>query len=116
MGVVPWAGHIVHMPGHIWLRVGDYEMAAAVNERASEVDRQYFAATNVVGAYNMYYVHNLHFIAYARSMQGRRAATVKAAKEMAEASAPLAEVMPEMADASRAHKMYPMASLMWVRW
>jgi tetratricopeptide (TPR) repeat protein len=99
MGVVPWAGHIVHMPGHIWLALGDYEMAAAVNERASEVDRQYFAATNVVGAYNMYYVHNLHFVAYARSMQGRRAATVKAAKEMAEAGAPLGEVMPEMADA-----------------
>ena len=99
MGVVPWAGHIVHMPGHIWLVLGEYEMAAAVNERASEVDRQYFAATNVVGAYTMYYVHNLHFVAYARSMQGRRAAAVKAAKEMAEAGAPMAEVMPEMADA-----------------
>ncbi len=98
MGVVPWAGHIVHMPGHIWLALGDYEMAAAVNERASQVDREYFAATGVMGAYNMYYVHNLHFVAYARSMQGRRVATVKAAREMAEAIAPLGEMMPEMAD------------------
>ena len=70
-----------------------------MNERASEVDREYFAATNVVGAYNMYYAHNLHFVAYARSMQGRRADTVKAAKDLAEAVAPLAEIMPEMADA-----------------
>jgi tetratricopeptide (TPR) repeat protein len=99
MGVVPWAGHMVHMPGHIWLVLGDYEMAASVNERASEVDREYFAATNVMGAYNMYYAHNLHFIAYARSMQGRRAATVKAAKELGDALGPMGEMMPEMADA-----------------
>src|SRR6266568_1964051 len=69
MGIVPSAGHLVHMPGHIWLILGDYEMAAAVNERAGAVDREYFAATGVMGAYNMYYAHNLHFIAYARSMQ-----------------------------------------------
>ena len=99
MGVVPWAGHMVHMPGHIWLALGDYEMAAAVNERAGAVDREYFAATGVMGAYNMYYAHNLHFIAYARSMQGRRAETVKAAKDLAEALAPLGDMMPEMADA-----------------
>ena len=99
MGVVPWAGHMVHMPGHIWLVTGDYEMAAAVNERASTVDREYFAATNVVGAYNGYYAHNLHFIAYARSMQGRKAETLKAAKDLADSMAPMADAMPEMADA-----------------
>ncbi|MCU1233160.1 MAG: tetratricopeptide repeat protein [Candidatus Solibacter sp.] len=99
MGVVPWAGHIVHMPGHIWLALGDYEMAGSVNERASAVDREYFAATKVIGAYAMYYAHNLHFVAYARSMQGRRTDTVKAAQDLAEAVAPAAEAMPEMADA-----------------
>src|ERR1700730_16065447 len=51
MGVVPAAGHLVHMPGHIWLVMGDYEMAAAVNERAAAVDRQYMAATNVMSSY-----------------------------------------------------------------
>ncbi len=80
MGIVPWAGHIVHMPAHIWLVLGDYEMAANVNERACTVDREYFAATNVEGPYNMYYVHNLHFVAYARSMQGQRADTFKRRK------------------------------------
>ena len=99
MGVVPRAGHMVHMPGHIWLALGDYELAATVNERAGAVDSEYFAATNVAGPYLMYYAHNLHFIAYARSMQGRRAETVKAAKELGVALAPLAEMMPEMADA-----------------
>ena len=99
MGVVPWAGHMVHMPAHIWLVLGDYELAATVNQRAGQVDREYFAASHVTGAYNMYYVHNLHFVAYARSMQGRRAETIQAAKEMAEAILPAADAMPEMADA-----------------
>ena len=99
MGVVPWAGHMVHMPAHIWLVLGDYELAATVNQRAGQVDREYFAASNVTGVYNMYYVHNLHFVAYARSMQGHRAETVQAAKEMSEAILPAADVMPEMADA-----------------
>ncbi|MEO8369824.1 MAG: hypothetical protein ABI806_11535 [Candidatus Solibacter sp.] len=99
MGIVPWAGHMVHMPAHIWLVMGDYELAATVNQRASQVDREYFAASNVEGAYNMYFVHNLHFVAYARSMQGHRAEAVKAAKEMAAAIMPAVDVMPEMADA-----------------
>ncbi|MEO8594473.1 MAG: hypothetical protein ABI759_14245 [Candidatus Solibacter sp.] len=99
MGVVPSAGHMVHMPAHIWLVLGDYELAATVNQRAGEVDREYFAASNVMGAYNMYYVHNLHFVAYARSMQGHRAEAVKAVNAMVEATAPAVDAMPEMADA-----------------
>jgi tetratricopeptide (TPR) repeat protein len=100
MGITPGEGHMVHMPGHIWLVLGDWETAAAVNERAAEVDRQYFASTGVTeGSYPMYYAHNLHFIAYARWMQGQRAAGLKAAEDLAGALAPMAAAMPEMADA-----------------
>lgn len=77
MGIVPWAGHMVHMPGHIWLRLGEYETAVAVNERATEVDRDYFAKTGVASSYYMNYVHALVFIVYARAMQGRLAETRK---------------------------------------
>jgi len=99
MGIVPWAGHMVHMPGHIWLVLGDWEAAATVNERAVTVDREYFATTNMMGgSYTPYYVHNLHFILYARSMQGRRTETLRAAETLAGAMAPMAETMPEMAD------------------
>ncbi len=99
MGVVPGAGHLVHMPGHIWLRVGDYEMAAAVNERAAEVDRAYLGATGVTdSSYMGYYMHNLHFIAAARQMQGRATDAVAAAKTLHEAVMPMAAVMPEMVD------------------
>lgn len=100
MGIMPWAGHMVHMPGHIWLVVGDYEMAASVNERAVEVDREYLAQTQVThSGYSAYYVHNLHFIAYARWMQGRMADGLRAANEIVAALTPLEETMPEMADA-----------------
>src|SRR5213082_2349749 len=98
MGIVPWAGHLVHMPGHIWLVLGDYELAASVNERAGAVDREYLSATNVSSNYMGYYIHNLHFVVYARSMQGQRAATLKAAAAMEAGIAPMIQAMPEMAD------------------
>jgi tetratricopeptide (TPR) repeat protein len=99
MGIMPQAGHIVHMPGHIWLVLGDWEMAASVNERAVAVDRQYLAESQVTtSGYGAYYVHNLHFIAYARWMQGRKADGLRASAEMASAMAPMVEAMPEMAD------------------
>ena len=98
MGLMPSAGHIVHMPGHIWLVLGEYNTTVDVNERAAQVDREYFARTGVSGSYYMYYLHNLQFIVYARAMQGRVADTVKAIAAMREAAKPLAQSMPEMAD------------------
>jgi tetratricopeptide (TPR) repeat protein len=100
MGIVPWAGHIVHMPGHIWLVLGDWEAAATVNERAVAVDREFLQATDEMGgSYTPYYVHNLHFVMYARSMQGRKADALKAADDLSASMKPMAEAMPEMADA-----------------
>ncbi|MGI8958696.1 MAG: tetratricopeptide repeat protein [Bryobacteraceae bacterium] len=98
MGIVPAAGHMVHMPGHIWLLLGDFNNAVAVNERAAELDRRYFAETGVMGSYYGYYLHNLQFILYARSMQGRVADTQKAAKQISNAADAMAQSMPEMAE------------------
>ena len=97
MGIVPAAGHMVHMPGHIWLVLGDYNTTVDVNERAAQVDREYFAKTGVIGSYYPYYLHNLQFILYARAMQGRVADTKKAIAEIQKAAEPMAQVMPEMA-------------------
>ena len=111
MGIVPWAGHVVHMPGHIWLVLGEWETAAGVNERAVAVDREYFAATNVTGgSYTPYYYHNLDFIRYARSMQGRKADALRAADALAAASAPMLQVMPEMGDS-----IFPVVLFTYVR-
>jgi tetratricopeptide (TPR) repeat protein len=79
--------------------LGDWEMAASVNERAAAVDREYFARTNAHSGYGGYFVHNLQFIAYARWMQGRKADGLRAAEDMAAAISPMAKAMPEMADA-----------------
>ncbi len=98
MGIVPAEGHMVHMPGHIWLRLGDYENAAAVNERAVEVDRQYFAKTGVSSSYGGYYLHNLQFLLYSRAMQGRSVEAGKVSHDMAEAAKRMAASMPEMVD------------------
>ncbi len=70
--LTPGAGHLVHMPSHIYSRIGEFEKAAKVNELASEVDRQYVARSGAQGMYPLaYYSHNLHFVAYSRMMQGR---------------------------------------------
>jgi tetratricopeptide (TPR) repeat protein len=115
MGIVPWAGHMVHMPGHIWLRTGDYEMAASLNERAAAVDREYISATNIpMGSYTPYYIHNLHFIVYARWMQGHRAQAIQAADAMSAAAGPMADMMPEMADGFLAQTVFARArTLAW---
>jgi tetratricopeptide (TPR) repeat protein len=71
-GLMPGAGHMVHMSSHIFIRTGDHELSATVNVRASEVDRKYIERTGATGIYRlMYYSHNLHFVSYARMMQGR---------------------------------------------
>jgi tetratricopeptide (TPR) repeat protein len=70
--LMPGAGHMVHMPSHIFLRLGDFEASALVNKNASEVDRRYIEGSNgSKGFYSlMYYSHNLHFVSYVRMMQG----------------------------------------------
>jgi tetratricopeptide (TPR) repeat protein len=98
MGIVPSAGHMVHMPGHIWLAVGDYDTAIAVNERAAHVDRDYFANTGVVSTYYNNYPHSLAFIAYALAMQGRVAETRKVIETLRGSLGPVMDMMPEMVD------------------
>src|SRR3954447_10894910 len=69
--IMPGAGHMVHMPSHIYIRMGDHQLSASVNETAAEVDRKYIERSGATGVYPlMYYSHNLHFVSYARLMQG----------------------------------------------
>jgi tetratricopeptide (TPR) repeat protein len=69
--LAPGAGHIVHMPAHIYIRTGDYQAAVKANEQAAVVDRAYIKASGAQGIYPMmYYSHNLHFIAMCAAMNG----------------------------------------------
>ena len=65
--LMPAAGHLVHMPAHIYQRTGDYEAAAQSNRDAAAADRAYMESNGAQGIYPlMYYSHNLHFLAIAR--------------------------------------------------
>jgi tetratricopeptide (TPR) repeat protein len=116
MGLAPMAGHLVHMPGHIFMRTGDFAQAAYTNERAVQADRDYFKIVNAPpNTYSMgYHSHNLHFIVVARSMQGRFEEAKKAADELAANVAPGAEVMPAMADYFGANQLFVL--LRFNRW
>jgi tetratricopeptide (TPR) repeat protein len=91
-GLMPGAGHLVHMPGHIYVRVGRYEDAIAANEHAVHADETFIRDQNpALGVYTVgYYPHNYDFLAFAASMIGRSAQTIDAVDRM------VAAVPPEM--------------------
>jgi tetratricopeptide (TPR) repeat protein len=83
MTLTPGAGHLVHMPGHIFLQTGDFDLAAETNVNASTADRAFIERTGATGVYPlMYWTHNIHFVAYARAQQGRYDEAKLAAIEM----------------------------------
>ncbi len=83
--LVPASGHLVHMPAHIYWRVGRYHDASEANVRAAAVDEEYIAQCNAQGFYPaLYYPHNIHFLWAAASMEGRSAVAIEAARKVAE--------------------------------
>jgi len=82
--LMPGAGHLVHMPAHIYFRVGRYADAVAANEHASHADSVYLEGQRPTGLYPMFYTpHNHHFRAAAAMMEGRSEASIQAARETA---------------------------------
>lgn len=82
--LMPGAGHMVHMPSHIYQRLGRYADAVAANERAARADEEYIAQCRVQGLYPMaYYPHNIHFIWYAATSEGRSQVAIGAARKTA---------------------------------
>ena len=80
--LVPGAGHLVHMPSHIYVRIGRYNDAVESNAKAIEVDRTYFETAPQPAMYTIYYAHNQHFLAYAAMMSGRYADALKASRDL----------------------------------
>jgi len=80
--LVPGSGHLVHMPSHIYIRVGRYADAAASNVDAIAADRRYFELAPPAEFYNLYYGHNIHFLAYAAMMSGRYEEAITAARQL----------------------------------
>ncbi|HEX8502251.1 MAG TPA: hypothetical protein VF659_16840 [Pyrinomonadaceae bacterium] len=79
--LVPASGHLVHMPSHIFYLQGDYERASQSNLQAIKVDLDYKKNVADDGYVGHYLSHNMHFLAVARSMQGRFADALAAARQ-----------------------------------
>jgi tetratricopeptide (TPR) repeat protein len=83
--LMPGAGHMVHMPGHIYIRVGRYDDAIEANEHAVHADETYIASEKPSGLYPIgYYPHNYHFLAFAATLAGRSAQAIEAARKASE--------------------------------
>jgi tetratricopeptide (TPR) repeat protein len=82
--LMPGAGHMVHMPSHIYQRVGRYADSAASNEAAVVADEDYISQCRAQGLYPMaYYPHNIHFLWFAASADGRGQLAVDSARKTA---------------------------------
>ncbi|HJY80871.1 MAG TPA: hypothetical protein VKK81_07290, partial [Candidatus Binatia bacterium] len=95
--LAPAAGHLVHMPAHIYIRTGYYDAAVKTNEQAAAADRAYIEASGVQGIYPMmYYSHNLHFIAISAGMSGQFSEAKRAAIQLADNVQPHVKDMPPL--------------------
>jgi len=93
--LAPAAGHLTHMPAHIYARVGDQAAAARANEAGAQADREYFMIAPADSFYGLaYFTHNLHFLADSEMMRGRLAGARRAAGEVADKMAPHTQMMP----------------------
>jgi tetratricopeptide (TPR) repeat protein len=82
--LMPAAGHIVHMPAHIYIRTGRYADAAEANVRAIAADENYLSQCQAQGLYPVsYYPHNLHFLWAAATLEGRAEVAIDAARQVA---------------------------------
>jgi tetratricopeptide (TPR) repeat protein len=82
--LMPAAGHMVHMPAHIYQRVGRYADAIKSNQLAIAADEDYISQCRAQGLYPMaYYPHNIHFLWFAATFDGQSALAIKSARELA---------------------------------
>ena len=83
--LMPAAGHLVHMPSHIYIRVGRYKDAVNANHKAIAADEDYISQCYSQGLYPLgYYPHNIHFLWSASSLIGESNTAITAAKKTAE--------------------------------
>ena len=95
LGLAPNAGHLVHMPSHIYLRTGDHDVSVQSNDLAIAADRKYIERSGSTGVYTlMYYNHNIHMLAASHAGAGNFAGAIKAAKELEANVGPNVKAMP----------------------
>ena len=81
--LMPGEGHMVHMPGHIYIRVGRWNDAIKANQHAIHSDEVFIEGQHPMGVYPLaYYPHNIHFLAFASTMAGRSTQAIEAANTL----------------------------------
>jgi tetratricopeptide (TPR) repeat protein len=109
--LAPGAGHLVHMPAHIYMRVGRYADAITANEHAAHADETFIKDRQPAGPYPVYWAHNLHFLWAAALMDGRSAVAAQAARDIVTKAFP-----PELARQIPSYEfVYPSVYLGMVR-
>jgi hypothetical protein len=112
LNYAPQAGHLVHMPSHIYMRVGQYHDAEMANAKAIKTDQSYIRHCRAQGFYpGLYYPHNVHFIWYARLFQGRSADTLSAAQQAAALAYDNSCGPNKAVEALRLHLPWPLGAL-----
>jgi tetratricopeptide (TPR) repeat protein len=97
--LVPAAGHLVHMPSHIYMHTGDFAKMATLNEKAAAVDEAYIAKARPEGVYPfMYYGHNVHFAMFGHMLVGNYASARAQADKLAALASPHVHEMQAMAE------------------
>ena len=97
MTLAPNAGHLVHMPSHIYLRTGDWSAAVKSNDLAIVADRNFISKSGATGMYPMmYYNHNVHMLASSHASHGNFAGAIKAANELATNVGPMVAAAPPL--------------------
>lgn len=110
-GLMPGAGHLVHMPAHIYARVGMYHESSERNTEAAHADERYLAKAHLTGDYaDGYYSHNLHFLWSSLMMEGRSAEALRAATTL------LTTITDQEAKNNRSKEAYLTTKLFtWIR-
>ena len=113
--LIPAAGHLVHMPSHIWMQTGRYDDAADCNRRAAALDDQWFEGDPNAGEYRIYMSHNRHFLTWAATFQGRRREAIASARAIwTEIPPPLMEALAMATDGIAACKWHALVRFgMW---
>jgi len=112
--LMPGAGHLVHMPAHLYMRVGRYADATAANEHAAHTDQAYIADRQPKGMYPFYLFHNLDFLRAAASMEGRSAEAIGTAQEMVQQITP--ELARQVGQAEMSMPAHALALARFGRW
>ncbi len=97
-GLVPRAGHLVHMPSHIYINTGDYHLGSIANINAFKQDSTYITQCHAQGAYPLaYYPHNYHFLAATATLEGKSEWALDAANKMSKHVNHKGMLIPELA-------------------